>query len=312
MLQRSSTAVIENASHSHERDTFLCIFAAIAFMAETYDEWTAAQDTASVSVDGHDLEVAYYEEGMGDPVVFLHGIPTNSYLWREIIPPIAEKRRVIVPDLVGYGQSSMYDGFDRSIRAQERAVGDLIEGLGLESVSFVAHDIGGGVALRYAAHEPTSVEKLVLSNATCYDSWPVEVITDLGLPETTETPHEEFLEGMRSNFSEGTYNEANEMFVEGMIAPWNSEEGQISACRCAVATNTSHTTEIPYENIDTDLLCLWGADDQFQPIEDGERLANETGGEVVPLDEAYHWVTEDRPEAYREELSTFLLGTEKS
>lgn len=61
---------------------------------------------------------------------------------------------------------------------------------------------------------------------------------------------------MRSNFSQGTYEEATETFVEGMIAPWDSDKGQLSACRCAVATNTTHTTEILYEEIDADLLCL--------------------------------------------------------
>lgn len=271
-----------------------------------HESWANGQETTTVTVDGHDLKMAYRDDGEGEPVVFLHGIPTWSFLWRDIAPPIAENRRTIVPDLIGYGKSAKHDGFDRSIRAQEAAIGDLIDGLGFDSVSLVAHDIGGGVALRYAAHEPDSVDKLVCSNATCYDSWPVQVITDLGLPDTTDTPHEEFLDGMRSNFSQGTYEEADETFIEGMIAPWDSDEGQISACRCAVATNTNHTTEIPYENIKADLLCLWGADDQFQPIEYGERLTEEIGGEVVALDEAYHWVTEDRPDAYREELQAFL------
>ncbi|UPM44791.1 alpha/beta fold hydrolase [Halocatena salina] len=68
-----------------------------------YKEWTAAQDSTTVSVDGHDLAVAYYDEGSGHPVVFLHGISTNSFLWRDVIPPIAKHRRVIVPDMLGYG-----------------------------------------------------------------------------------------------------------------------------------------------------------------------------------------------------------------
>ena len=211
-----------------------------------------------MSVNGHEPTVAYYEEGTGDPVVFLHGIPTWSFLWRDIAPEIADEYRVIVPDLIGYGNSSMDDNFDRSIRAQEEAIGDFLDQLDIDTVSFVSHDIGGGVALRYAAHNPSRVNKLVCSNATCYDSWPVQVITDLGLPETAETPHDEFLEEMRSTFSQGTYEEADEAFVEGMLAAWDSEEGQVSACRCAVATNTNHTTEISYENIEANLLCLWG------------------------------------------------------
>ena len=276
-----------------------------------YDSWSDGQERATVTVDGHDLEMAYRDDGDSgsedDPVVFLHGIPTNSFLWCRLAFSLAEQRRVIVPDLVGYGNSDAHDGFDRSIRAQEQALGDLLEELGLDSVALVSHDIGSGVALRYGAHHPDRVGKLVVSNGTCYDSWPVDFITDLGLPDTTEMDSEEFEQTIESAFSQGTYDEADPTFVTGMTTPWLCDGGQRALARAAVATNTNHTTEIPYREIDADLLCLWGESDDLQPIEYGERLAAELDGEVVRLEEAYHWVTEDRPEEYREELEAFLL-----
>ena len=276
-----------------------------------YDSWSDGQERATVTVDGHDLEMAYRDDGDSgsedDPVVFLHGIPTNSFLWCRLAFSLAEQRRVIVPDLVGYGNSDAHDGFDRSIRAQEQALGDLLEELGLDSVALVSHDIGSGVALRYGAHYPDRVGKLVVSNGTCYDSWPVDFITDLGLPDTTEMDSEEFEQTIESAFSQGTYDEADPTFVTGMTTPWLCDGGQRALARAAVATNTNHTTEIPYGEIDADLLCLWGESDDLQPIEYGERLAAELDGEVVRLEEAYHWVTEDRPEEYREELEAFLL-----
>ncbi len=274
-----------------------------------HDEWADGQEETTVTVDGHELSVAYRDEGEEDgkpPVVFLHGIPTWSFLWRDIVPPIAEERRVITPDLLGYGNSAMHDGFDRSIRAQEEMLDALLAGLGIERVSLVSHDIGGGVALRYAAHNPENVSKLVCSNAVCYDSWPVEFISDFGLPDTTEIPLEDLEEQVSSAFRLGVYDDPDEEFVEGLTAPWLSEAGRTSLSRCAVATNTNHTTELDYGAIEADLLCLWGADDSFQPIEYGERLAAETGGEVVALDEAYHWVMEDRTEAYVDGLRGFL------
>lgn len=117
-----------------------------------HTEWAAQQDSATVTVDGQDLDVAYYGSGSGDPVVFLHGIPMWSYLWRNIAPAFEDDRQVIVPDMVGYGNSAMEDTFDRSIRAQEEMVDGLLDTLGLETVSFVGHDLGGGVGLRYASH----------------------------------------------------------------------------------------------------------------------------------------------------------------
>ncbi len=282
-------------------------------MAPTYDEWTTAQETTTVSVDDHDLEVAYYDEGTSDPVVFLHGIPTNSYLWREAVPPITEERRVIVPDMVGYGQSSMYDGFDRSLRAQEAMLAELLDSLDLDTTSLVGHDLGGGVALRYAVHNPDAVEQLVLSNAVAYDSWPIPTITDLGLPETArETSVEEAQEMLDSLLRDTLHgDDPNESFIEGMKTPWASEEGVTSLVRNASATNTSHTTEVDPAEVTAETLLLWGAEDEFQPIDWTEQLDEDIDDTaLIGLENANHWVPEDRSDAYSEELRSFLLGTE--
>jgi pimeloyl-ACP methyl ester carboxylesterase len=276
-----------------------------------HDTWSESQARTTVSVDGHDVEMAYRDEGDGESVVFLHGIPTWGYLWRGVAPELEDEFRTVVPDLVGYGNSSQAEGFDRSIRAQEQALADLLDDLGLDSVHLVAHDIGGGVALRLAAHQPERVDTLVLSNAVCYDSWPVDFIVDLGLPDTQEMDDEAFEGELDYAFAEGAYGEADPAFVEGMKAPWLREGGKRAISRAAVATNTNHTTEIDYDAIEADLLCLWAEDDVMQPISYGERLAEDVGGEVVPLSEAFHWVVEDRDGAYRDELRAYLTETDR-
>lgn len=276
----------------------------------SYAEWTAAQETATVTVDGHELDVAYYDEGAGDPVVFLHGIPTNSYLWRDVIPPIAAERRVVVPDMIGYGNSSMFDGFDRSIRAQEETITELLSTLDVGNPSLVGHDLGGGVFLRYAAHHPDAVDELVLSNAIAYDSWPIQLITDLGLPETARETGVEELQAMLDDLFRDTLygTEHSEAFLDGMTTPWNSEAGVTSLVRNAISTNTNHTTEIDPKRIEARTLLLWGADDQFQSIEWAERLHEDIEtAELIGLDDANHWVMEDRPDTYRDELADFLL-----
>ncbi|NKE34990.1 alpha/beta hydrolase [Natronococcus sp. JC468] len=273
-----------------------------------HDEWTDRLDSATVTVDGHDLEMAYYDEGDGQPLVFCHGIPTSSYLWRAVAPAFADDYRVIVPDMVGYGESTMDDGFDRSIRAQELAVADLFDRLGLESVSFVGHDLGGGVGLRYAVHEPDAVDDLVLSNAVCYDSWPIETIVDLGLPSTIEGMDvDDLTDTLESVFRDTLYGDADDALVAGLVEQWASEEGVVSLSRNAIGTNTSHTTEIDPAEVTARTLLLWGAEDEFQPIENAERLEGDIdGADLVGLEEANHWVPADRPEAYREELRAFL------
>ncbi len=277
----------------------------------SYDEWTEAQDWETVFVDDHDLHVAYYEEGedQGDPVVFLHGIPTCSYLWRDIVPVIAEQRRVIVPDMVGYGESAMQDGFDRSIRAQEDMIDGLLDELGIDTCDFVGHDLGGGVGLRLAVHRPERIDRLVLSNAVAYDSWPVEPVLELGMPDTTQRSVgeiQELLDKMlRNTLADPDHSEE---FIDGIKSQWASEEGVTSLCRNAIATNTNHTTEIDPAEVDAETLCLWGADDEFQPMGYAERLVDDIPeAELVGIEGAQHWVPEDRPEEYRDRLEAFLL-----
>ncbi|SEW09255.1 alpha/beta fold hydrolase [Natrinema salifodinae] len=292
-----------------------------------HETWSDRQSTTTVTVDGHDLAVAYREAGPderdgvdesdgGDesddpPVVFLHGIPTWSFLWRDIVPTVAEDRRTIAPDLVGYGNSAMRDGFDRSIRAQEIVLEELLDELGIDRVALVAHDIGGGVALRFAAHNPDVVDQLVLSNAICYDSWPVEFVSDLGLPSTADLDRDDLEDRLEAAFVKGAYGEADPEFVAGMKAPWLSDEGQLSLVRDAVATNTNHTTEIDYGSISAETLLLWGTDDVMQPYEYAERLADDIpAAELAPLSDAYHWVPEDRSDAYAKRLREFLAGAD--
>ncbi|WP_135826091.1 alpha/beta fold hydrolase [Halorussus ruber] len=158
-----------------------------------HDDWTNAQESQEVTVDGHDLEMTYYDEGEGDPVVLLHGIPTWSYLWRDVADALADD------------------------------------------------------------------------------------------------PSEEFVEGTKS--------------------PWDSEEGLVSLVRDAAATNTNHTTELDPSEVTADALLLWGADDEFQPIDSAHRLDEDIdSSEVVGIDDANHWVLQDRPDRYADELRSFLVG----
>ena len=275
-----------------------------------HETWSDEQEATTVTVDGQGVRMAYREAGpAGDPrdtLVFVHGIPTWGYLWRRVAPAFEDEFRVVVPDLVGYGNSSRREGFDRSIRAQEQALDGLLDELGVDSFSVVAHDIGGGAALRLAAHQPDRVERFVASNLVCYDSFPVEFISNLGLPRTADMDRDEFEGQLDFAFAEGAHGEADEAFVEGMKSPWLREGGQRALARAAVSTNTNHTMEIPYEAIEARLLCLWAEDDVMQPVEYGERLADDVGGEVVRLSDAYHWVPEDAAVEYRRELAAFL------
>ncbi|MEU4193479.1 haloalkane dehalogenase [Kribbella sp. NPDC026611] len=105
--------------------------------------------------------LAYRQAGTGRPVVFLHGNPTSSYLWRSVIPPVSAIAHCIAPDLVGMGRSDPSDAEDgRRYRFVDhrRYVDQFFDALGLTSdVILVGHDWGGVLATDWARRHPDAV-----------------------------------------------------------------------------------------------------------------------------------------------------------
>jgi haloalkane dehalogenase len=113
-------------------------------------------------VDG--LRLAHIDEGDGDPVLFMHGEPTWSFLWRKVIPPVRDAGfRCIAPDLVGFGRSDKPADFDfYSYDRHAELAGTLLEDLDLRGATAVVHDWGGPIGLRLAVENPDRIERLVI------------------------------------------------------------------------------------------------------------------------------------------------------
>jgi haloalkane dehalogenase len=115
------------------------------------------------------LEMAYVDEGQGDPVVFLHGNPNSSYIWRNIIPYVQDFGRVIAPDLIGMGDSQKLpnSGPDSYTFVENRRYVDaLLEALGVrERVTFVVHDWGSALAFDWARRHPDAVRGIAYMEA---------------------------------------------------------------------------------------------------------------------------------------------------
>lgn len=109
----------------------------------------------------------YVDEGQGPAVVFLHGNPTWSFLWRHLITRLVRSGfRCIAPDYLGFGLSEKpaQDGFSYRPSAHAACVEALIEGLALDGVTLVMHDWGGPIGAAYATRHPERVQRLVLFN----------------------------------------------------------------------------------------------------------------------------------------------------
>ena len=117
----------------------------------------------------------YVEGGSGDPVLFLHGNPTSSYLWRNVMPHLDGVARSIAPDMVGMGQSDKPD-LEYRLVDHARYVDGFIEALGLERVTLVIHDWGSALGFHYARRHAANVKGIAFMEAivrpVTWDEWP--------------------------------------------------------------------------------------------------------------------------------------------
>ena len=123
-------------------------------------------------VEVHGSRMHYLDVGVGEPLVLLHGNPTWSYLWRNVIPPIARGARCIVPDLIGMGASDKPD-IEYGFADQARYLEGFLAALGLGPATLVLHDWGVILGLDWARRHEERVNGLVLMEAMVrpYASW---------------------------------------------------------------------------------------------------------------------------------------------
>ena len=123
-----------------------------------------------------DSEMAYVDTGRGRPVVFLHGNPTSSYLWRNVIPHAARVARCLAPDLIGMGRSGKAPAGSYRFVDHARYLDAWFDALALRDVTLVIHDWGSALGFAWARRHPDRVAGLVYMEAlVCpltWDDWP--------------------------------------------------------------------------------------------------------------------------------------------
>ncbi|WP_017324272.1 alpha/beta fold hydrolase [Synechococcus sp. PCC 7336] len=260
------------------------------------------------------VQIAYTDIGEGEPIVLLHGIPTWSYLYNSVIPLLASKYRVIAPDFLGHGWSDKRDRFDRSLIAQAKMLLRFFDALELDRVNLVGHDTGGGVGLILGIEAKDRLKRLILSNIVAYDSWPIDDMLMLGSPLWKSKSTQEIVAYLTDGLSEGISRpeQLTSEFKEGIVAPYANEEGKISLIRNASALNTNHTMALVdrHKDILSPTLLLWGIDDPWQTIQDGQRLKQEIpNSKLVCIQNASHWIPQDAPGEFADEIIQFIEST---
>lgn len=253
----------------------------------------------SASVKG--LPHRWLEDGRGEPVVFVHGIPTSPLLWRHVIP-LLPGRRTLASEMVGYGGSWSVDrGRDISLAAQAGYLIDWLDHLEVERVTLVGHDLGGGVAQIVASRRQDLLQGLVLTNSVCYDSWPIPSVKALRqmAPLVASTPPKLF-RGIFSSFLRRGHDD-QQVASESIAAHWrfyDHASGPASFVRQIRSLDVSDTLQISplLPQLDVPTVIVWGAADRFQKIRYGERLATDLRGRLDVIPEGKHFVPEDHPD----------------
>jgi pimeloyl-ACP methyl ester carboxylesterase len=285
----------------------------VGWQVEVPNPWEATQGERQGTSIG---EVAYEVFGEGPPVVLVHGTPTRSYLWRNIVPALAEHRRVYVYDLLGYGESEKGEGQDVSIAAQARLLKELVEAWGLEEPAIAGHDIGGGIVLRANLLEGVRFSRVAILDAVVLGPW-------LSAAPRSSTwhvrEHAEAYEAMPNHlfgaFFSAYLGETNSNLggdaLEAYLAPWWGEEGRRAFVRQALQFEERHIGEIEprLASVEVPVLVVWGEKDGWLDPSLAPRLRKEIpGSELKLIQEGGHFVQEDAPEEIAKALAGFFSG----
>jgi haloalkane dehalogenase len=264
-------------------------------------------------VDG--LRLAHIDEGEGAPVVFLHGEPTWSFLWRKVIGPVRDAGfRCIVPDHAGFGRSDKpvdvdWYSYDRHTEITAGLLGDL----DVRDATMVVHDWGGPIGLRLAVEQPERIARMVVMDTGLFtgeqrmtDAW--KAFRDF-VRRTEDLPISMLVGGAVARGLDDDVAAAYD-------APFPAAQAKAGARAFPLMLPT--TPEAPgaaagrrvLEALRTDRrpkLCLWADSDPIIPFRVGERFAaaiNAEGPERV--DDASHFLQEDAGETIGARIAEWL------
>jgi haloalkane dehalogenase len=264
-------------------------------------------------VDG--LRLAHRDEGDGAPVIFMHGEPTWSYLWRKVIPAVREAGfRCIAPDLAGFGASDKPTDIDwYTYDRHTEMAGTLLEDLDLRDATMVVHDWGGPIGLRLAVEQPERVSRLVILDTGLFtghqrmaDAW----IQFRNFVERTEDLPVGFL--VRG----ACKNDPGDEVIAGYDAPYPDASSKAGARAFPLILPTAPDApgaaagQRVLEALKEDrrpTLMLWADSDPVLPLSTAERFAAAIGRPAPrTIEDASHFLQEDQGPLIGELIADWL------
>jgi pimeloyl-ACP methyl ester carboxylesterase len=263
-----------------------------------------------VQLDGVSLH--YEQDGLGRPLIFLHGIPTDYLLWRNITPALTYGNTIYNLDLMGFGLSEKPANQTYSLDTYVGQLSKLIANFHLDNPILVGHEIGGVIATLYTLRNPGKVRKLIIMDAPLYSAAPPLVVRLLrtrlvGDLFTGDWFLKRILRGGMIKPELMT-----DAIVNDYLKPYHEDPGARSALlKCVRELNLRPVLENEVQanlgKIQIPTLIVWGADDPYVPLDFAKKLKDE-----IPNSELYvvlrsgHYVQEERGEDVRAALKEFI------
>lgn len=248
-----------------------------------------------------DTPIRWLEQGGGQPVVLVHGIPTSPALWRHVMPLLPDLR-VMAWEMTGYGDS-IPAGRDRdvSVGAQADRLNAWIEHLGFGPVTLVGHDLGGGVVHIAALRRPELCAGLMITNGIGYDSWPIPSVKAMRAlsPLLSRLPAVALKPALGVLLARGHDDLAiGKEALSVHYRPYAQHGGGAAMARQVAALDVHDTIAVQHRlpELDVPARIVWGDADPFQKIEYGERFARDLGTTVHRIEGGKHFTPEDHPE----------------
>ena len=260
----------------------------------------------------------YVEAGHGDPIVFLHGQPTSSYLWRNIMPYLEPLGLVIAPDNIGFGKSDKPD-IDYTYADHMRYIDGFIAALNLKNITFVIHDWGSALGFDYAERNRTNVIGIAFMESIVPPGLPAPSYEAMGplfekffrtLRDPVTGPElmikqNHFVEVILPSFVNRDLTEAEMAFYrapfpdEASRKPINMWPNQVP-----IGGEPAHTTDVVNRynkwllRTTMPMILLYASPGALNPPESAQWLAaNMRNLETVYIGQGMHYVQEDQPDA---------------
>ena len=249
-----------------------------------------------------DVTVCVEDEGEGSPLLLLHGFPATRHLWSRVAPLLVSAGyRVVIPDLIGYGDSGAPSGVRIDMASQARWLLELLDRLSLSRPVVIAHDVGSAVAQLMVVNAPQRFRGLAVLDGVYASEWAMDAITSIQAWDPADAHRLYPVLARRL---------AKTAALREMLAAYQGEQGGLKLIRAARDLDPGQTADIG-ERLRTSgvpAIVLWGERDEFLSIEGvGQPLAELLHASLVRLPGG-HFTPLDCPTEVAGALRTFLAS----